>query len=213
MRLSAECKSYFFPAKDAENLFGQLEERSLTTDRHEHYWGGEAALEASRRVLKSFALPADLSISVIDAATPGALVREVAALCQSCDVMPVPGSIMRGQAINGVCIIAIDQEGRPVATASSYMIHQSSSRRAKDAFWGMLATTANRRGEKIALLLGAQAIIHMWERHGARGFMTGVRANNASSQTLCKKLGVDATDWIYASCIDKMIFGGSSVSK
>jgi hypothetical protein len=77
----------------------------------------------------------------------------------------------------------------------------------------MLATRNDRRGERIALLLGAQAIIHMWERHGARGFMTGVRADNAPSQALCNKLGVRATDWIYASCIDKEMFGGSSITK
>ena len=77
----------------------------------------------------------------------------------------------------------------------------------------MLATREDRRGERIALLLGAQAIVHMWERHGARGFMTGVRADNAPSQTLCKKLGVCATDWIYASCIDREMFGGSSITK
>ena len=77
----------------------------------------------------------------------------------------------------------------------------------------MLATRQDRRGEKIALLLGAQAIVHMWERHGARGFMTGVRANNASSQALCHKLGVRATDWIYASCLDQTQFGGKSVTK
>lgn len=77
----------------------------------------------------------------------------------------------------------------------------------------MLATREDRRGEKIGLLLGAQAIIHMWERHGARGFMTGVRADNQSSQVLCNKLGVSKTDWIYASCIDKEMFGGSSVTK
>ena len=53
------------------------------------------------------------------------------------------------------------------------------------------------------------AIVHMWERHGARGFMTGVRANNSSSQALCRKLGVNATDWIYAACTDKELFGGS----
>jgi len=43
---------------------------------------------------------------------------------------------------------------------------------------------------------GAQAIIHMWESHGARGFMTGIRADNSSSQALCNKLGVRATEWI-----------------
>jgi len=77
----------------------------------------------------------------------------------------------------------------------------------------MLATREDRRGEKIALLLGAQAIVHMWERHGVRGFMTAVRADNFSSQALCNKLGVTASEWIYASCIDNEIFAGPSITK
>ena len=212
-KLQGAAVSYFYPADAAKSLFAQLEERGLATDRHEHFWGGEPALEASRRAQEDFVLPADLSISAIDASTPRELVGDVAALCQSCDVMPVPGSIMRGRARKGICLVATDQNRRPVATASSYMIHHPSSPRAKDAFWGMLATREDRRGERIALLLGAQAIIHMWERHGARGFMTGVRADNSPSQALCNKLGVSATDWIYASCIDQEMFGGSSITK
>ena len=89
------------------------------------------------------------------------------------------------------------------------MLHHPASRRATDVFWGMLATREDRRGQRIALLLGAQAIVHMWEKHGARGFMTGVRADNASSQALCNKLGVGATEWIYASCMDREQFAGA----
>jgi hypothetical protein len=212
-KLQGAAVSYFYPADAGRSLFAQLEERGLATDRHEHFWGGEAALAASRRAQEDIALPADLGISAIDADTPRELVSEVAELCQACDVMPVPGSVMRGQARTGICLIATDQNRHPVATASSFMIHHPSSPRAKDAFWGMLATRNDRRGERIALLLGAQAIIHMWEHHGARGFMTGVRADNAPSQALCNRLGVRATDWIYASCIDKEMFGGSSITK
>jgi hypothetical protein len=212
-KLQGAAVSYFYPAHAAESFFKQLEERGLVTDRHEHFRGGEAALASSRRALKDFALPADLSISAIDAGTPRALVGDVAALCQSCDVMPVPGSVMRGQARRGICLVATDRDRRVVATASSYMIHHPASPRAQDAFWGMLATREDRRGERIALLLGARAIVHMWERHGARGFMTGVRADNLSSQALCNKLGVSATEWIYASCIDRDMFGGSAITK
>ena len=212
-RLQGAAVSYFYPASAAEDLFGKLEERGLGTDRHEHFWGGEAALTASRTALETFSLPADLRVSAIDASTPTELVRAVAELCQSCEVMPVPGSVMRGRSTTGICLVATDQSGRPVATASSYLIHHPASVRATDAFWGMLATSADRRGQKIALLLGARAIIHMWERHGARGFMTGVKADNLSSQALCNRLGVCATSWIYASCMDKEVFGATSITK
>jgi hypothetical protein len=212
-KLQGAAISYFYPAHAAKSLFAQLEERNLATDRHELYYGGEAALAASRRAQQDFALPADLSVSAINSDTPRELVRGVAELCQSCDVMPVPGSIMRGQVRSGICLVAIDQDRRPVATASSYMVNHPSSPHAKDAFWGMLATRPDRRGEKIALVLGARAIAHMWERHGARGFMTGVRSGNLSSQALCNKLGVTASDLIYASCMDREVFAESSITK
>lgn len=212
-KLQGASVAYFYPADDAQSLFAQLEGSGLATDRHEHYWGGEAALAASRVALQAHLLPVDLKVSALGPDTPAELVRDVADLCQSCDVMPVPGSVMRGQTRDGICLVATDQDGRAVASASSFMLHHPSSPRAKDAFWGMLATRKDRRGERIALLLGAQAIIHMWERHGARGFMTGVRADNPSSQALCNRLGVTASNWIYASCMDKEVFAGQSITK
>lgn len=212
-RLQGAAASYYVPAKEADALFAQLATRGLASDRYEIFRGEEAALEASRRVVKDLAVPADLSISAIDADTPRELVRDVAALCQSCDVMPVPGSIMRGRDIKGICLIAVERNGRPVASASSYLIHHALNPHAKDAFWGMLATTPDRRGEKIAMSLGARAIIHMWEHHGARGFMTGIKAGNSPSENLCRKLGVDATDLISAHCIDKTMFGEASVTR
>jgi hypothetical protein len=212
-RVQGAAVSYFYPAAEAESIFAELEARGFATDRHEQWLGGEEALAASRRVLRDHALPGDLTVSVVDGDTPSELVRAIAELSQSCEVMPVPGVIMRGGLRRGVCLVATDRDGRPVATASSYCHHHPASPRATIVFWGMLATDVGRRGEKIGLMLGAQAIVHMWEKHGARGFMTGVRADNASSQALCAKLGVGPTNWVYVSCIDKALFGGGSITK
>ena len=212
-RLQGAAVCNYYPAADAAALFAELEARGLSTDRHEHFRGGEAALAASRQAEQAHALPPDLTVGILDARTPAELVAEVAALCQSCEVMPLPASVMRGQSCDGVCLFATDLDGRVVATASSFMNHHRASPHASDAFWGMLATRQDRRGEKIALLLGARAIVHMWERHGARGFITGVRADNLSSQALCNKLGVRSTEWIYAWCMDKELFGGTSLTK
>src|SRR5947207_3937293 len=108
-RLQGGAVSYFYPVSAAERLLARLADRGLTTDRHEHLWGGETALAASRRALQDVPLPADLIISAVDERTPRELIREVAELCQSCDVMPVRGSIMRGQARKGICLVATDQ--------------------------------------------------------------------------------------------------------
>jgi hypothetical protein len=208
-RVQGAAVGYFYPASGAATLFAELEARGFATDRHEHWLGGAEALTASRKALAEGALPADLPGSTVDGQTSTELVRAIAELSQSCDVMPVPGLAMRGRLRDGLCLVATEPGGRPVATASSYMMHHPASPRSAIAFWGMLATHTDRRGQKIGLRLGAQAIVHMWERHGARGFMTGVRADNASSQALCNKLGVHATEWIYAHCIDRSMFSGT----
>lgn len=204
---------YYFPKVEAAELFADLERRGFSTDRHEHYWGGESAFRASKNVLDKYRMPEDLSISILNAETPQTLVADTAKLCESCEVMPVPGAIMRGKVLRGINLVATDSSGRPVASASSFFIHHPNSLRATDVFWGALATREDRRGEKIALLLGAKAIVHMWENEGARGFITGVRADNLSSQALCNKLGVADSEWIYASCLNTELLGGSSVTK
>jgi len=212
-RLQGAAVAHYYPADGAPGLYEQFEANGMATDRHELFRGGETALAASRKVLQEFSLPDDLSVQLIDVNTPRQLVAEVAELSQSCGVMPVPGAVMRGLVQKGVCLVATDRDGRAVATASSYVNHHPSSPRAKDVFWGALATREDRRGRRIALILGAQAIVHMWERHGSRGFITGVRADNASSRMLCEKLGVCSTEWIYAQCIDRQLFGRASITK
>jgi hypothetical protein len=211
--LKGAAMSNCYPANGAAALYARLEASGMGTDRHEHFRGGEQAFAASRGVLQELSLPNDLNVQVVDAGTPRGLVAEIAELGQSCGVMPVPGAVMRGLVQKGICLVATDRDGRAVATASSYMNHHPASSRAKDVFWGALATREDRRGQRIAFILGAQAIVHMWERHGARGFITGVRADNSSSRMLCEKLGVCSTEWIYAHCIDREVFGGGSITK
>jgi hypothetical protein len=212
-RLQGAAVAYYVPKTHAEALFSDLEERGFSTDRHEHYWGGEAAYQASRSIISEYTLPADLTISVLDASSLRSFVAEVAELCQSCDVMPVPGTIMRGEARRGINLVASDTNGHPVGSASSFVMHHPSGPHPSDVFWGMLATREDRRGEKIALMLGAMAIVHMWENEGARGFMTGVRQDNASSQSLCSKVGVTDSDWIYAQCLDTGLLKSSAITK
>jgi hypothetical protein len=212
-RLQGAAVCYYFPKDQASALFAELEGRGLSTDRHEHYWGGETALNASRNILNKYKLPDDLRVSILNAGTPQTLVANTAKLCESCGVMPVPGAIMRGMILRGINLVATDNSGSPVASASSFFIHHSDSPRAEDVFWGALATREDRRGERIALLLGAQLIVHMWEKEGARGFITGVRNDNLSSQALCNKLGVSDSDWVYASCLNTELLGSSSVTK
>ena len=207
-RVQGASVAYYYPKSGLDNLFAQYEAQGFAHDWWNHYRGGEAALAAARKVLAEHALPGDVTSARIDSATPAELVVKTAELCISCEVMAVPGSVMRGISQPGITLVALDRMGSPVAHAASYVIHHPESVRATDAFWGMLATREDRRGQRIALVLGAHAIVHMWEREGIRGFMTGVREGNISSSRLCNRLGVVDTEWAYAQCIDRAQLGG-----
>ena len=209
-RLQGAGVSYYFPKDGAARLFERARAGGFRTDRHEHFQGGEEALEASRQVLAGNRMPDDLSIIRLDASSPGKLVANVAGLLQSCDVMHVPGRFLRGLGRRGITLVAVDRAGDPVASASSFAHHHPQGERASDVFWGMLATRRDRRGQKIALQLGAMVIEHMWVNEGARGFITGVRQDNRSSQAVCNKLAIRDTGWIYAWIMDDAVLGDGS---
>ncbi len=212
-RLQGAGACYFYPKSGMTGLFRELEESGFSTDRHEHFLGGETAYAAAKDTVSSHSMPADLSVKRLDPDTPAAMVEATVGLMESCGVMPVAASFLRGEEGNGLCLIATGADGSPVAAAASFFLHPEGGPHAKTVFWGMLSTRPDRRGEKIALLLGAMAIIHMWEEEGARAFMTGVRSDNASSTALCNRLGITDSDCAYAVCIDTQTLGRNSVTK
>ena len=203
----------YFPEQDAERTISELEDRGLRVVEHVHLRGDQTCLDASHAALATYALPEDISVIAIDETTSSEFVGEVAEMSESCGVMPAPGWVMRGNGPAGILLVAKNALGEPVACAGSFMCHPKGSSRATDAFWGMLATRPDRRGQRIAFLLGAKAIIHMWDAHNARGFITGVSAQNPSSMALCKKIGLSETGWCYISCIDETLFASASITK
>ncbi|MCK7614272.1 GNAT family N-acetyltransferase [Roseibium sediminicola] len=212
-RLQGASPCYFFPKSGVDTLFAELERKGLSADRHEHFQGGESAYMAARATLAEHHLPPDLTVRILDGNTPDSVLAEVIQLMESCGVMPVPASFLRGSQGNGICLVACDPHGAPVAVATSIFMHPAESDHANTVFWGMLATRPDRRGEKVALVLGAKVIVHMWEEKGARAFMTGVRQDNASSTALCNRLGVIDTEFAYAVCVDPQTLGRDSVTK
>lgn len=212
-RLQGASACYFHPKSDMDTFFAEIARLGLSADRHEHFQGGESAYAAARTIQAEHRLPGDLTPRRIDRDTPAGFLAETVHLMETCSVMPVPASFLRGHRGNGICLVACDQTGAPVAVATSLFMHPPDSPHADTVFWGMLATRPDRRGQKVALVLGAQAMVHMWEVKGARAFMTGVRQDNASSTALCNRLGVVDTDCAYAVCVDPQTLGRDSVTK
>ena len=70
----------------------------------------------------------------------------------------------------------------------------------------MLATREDRRGQGIALLLGALCMLAMNERHGFDKFFTAVKKGNTPSERLCAKLGLKPNDTSAVFAIDPDFF-------
>jgi hypothetical protein len=193
---------FYCPKSGVTSLLERLEAKGLRTAKSQYHRGERAAYEVSKALLSSRPTPKNLSVVRLDATTPKALIRATIELCQSCGLTAMPGEIMRGSVIPGINLIATDVNGAPVATASSYAMHAPNTPRATEAFWGVLATREDYRGQGLAGLLGAMAIEYMWENAGMRAFNTGIKAENLASQAACAQLGVLNTDRVTAFCFD-----------
>ena len=80
-------------------------------------------------------------------------------------------------------------------------------------WWGMLSTQPDRRGEKIAWILGVDAMVRMSEDSGFQKFSTGVRGDNAPSTALCAKLAVARTDYMGLVGIDPSVVSAGRMAK
>jgi len=203
----------FCSAELADDFCRALAQQDLNTARYEQMWGTDQAIEVSHEVVHSMKLPEDLTVVRLTKETSAELVAGVGALSQACGVMPVGGQALRGESVRGVCLAAVDPDGEVISTASAHVCCHPASRYAKEAFWGKLATREDRRGQRIGLWLGAKAIVSASEEFGARGFFTGVKAENASSMKLCERLGVTRSNYKIIASIDPAALSGASFTR
>jgi hypothetical protein len=116
---------------------------------------------------------------------------------------------MRGLDIKGLTLGAVDKSGDVIASAWGYKCYEGQTDFAHYAFWGGLACRPDRRGHKIAQVLGAHSIIRLWDSLGVRGFCTGIAAGNEASFSVCAKLGVTPSNWVAVGVTDPNLFKGS----
>lgn len=212
-RLVGGAGVHYYPAVKAEALLAGLTGLGQDAGCWQHCSGGRRAYELCRAIVADAPLPPDLQVVRLSADSPAGLVRATAELSMECGVAPLPGKFMRGLANPGLCLVAVDADGAPVATGASYRYTHPDSAYPDYAFWGALATRPDRRGEKLAMILGAMAIVHMWEVHGVCGFSTGIKADNAASMAVCARQGVVPGDWAFVACTDPVHFKGVTFTR
>lgn len=204
-RLQGQGMCFYLPRTTAPSVQKRLARVGMRTATSLFYRGGRVAYESSKSLLTQRQMPSDLKMERLAPDSPLELVEATVQLCQSVGLSTMPGEIMRGAVLPGVCYVALNEIGEPVATASSYAMHTAGSPRESEAFWGVLATHEAYRGRGLAGFLGAKAIEYMWEEKGMRGFNTGIGADNKASQAACTKLGVVQTDWVTLFCFDDSV--------
>ena len=208
-RLQGQGMCFYFPKSRLAELQGQLEAAGMRTASSLFHRGGQEAYDASKKLLAERSLPSGLELVRLEANSSAELVEATVDLCQQVGLSTMPGEVMRGQILPGVCYVALNAEGQPVATASSYAMHAPKTPRDSEAFWGVLATHTDFRGLGLAGVLGARAIEYMWEKKGMRGFNTGIKSDNLASRAACAKLGVSDTDWATLFCFDDTVLSGA----
>lgn len=212
-RLCGASAIHFYPSEKTGALKAELTGLGQNAAHWELCTGGRQAYETCKAIVADVPLPGDLRLKRLSADSPAALVLATAELSVECGVMPMPGRQMRGLANPGLCLVAVDASGAPVATGSSYRYTHPDSDYRDYAFWGVLATRPDRRGQKLAMIMGANAIVRMWEEFGMRGFTTGVKADNPASMAVCARQGVRPSGQNFIACTNPEHFGDAPITR
>jgi len=197
----------------AEARCDALREAGLNIDEYVSWHGGASAVEAARHILADRALPDDLELVTVGPETSAEELAGLDALTQSCDVLLPMGRFIRGLERPAVCLMARDPLGRIVGATAAVAQYHPDHPKADRVWWGMLATDADRRGQSIALVMGAHSLTAMADRHGYSRFFTGIRAGNAPSEKLCAKLGLAPTGEVDMIAICPEAFSGGQLTK
>ena len=191
------------PENATATLKAQLEARGLIPTHYAKWEGTDAALSAARDVIATVALPDDITVHRMDGATSREHMDSFAAMALGCGVLPLCGAAMRGLLRPSVCLFALDSRNTVVScAATSAFAHKDHPVWADQAWWGMLATDPSRRGQRLALILGAMAIRDMAADFGFRNFMTGVVPGNAPSEAVCARMGLVRGESAIIGCAD-----------
>jgi hypothetical protein len=202
------------PLSQTATVISDLEAHGLVPMHYAKWEGTNSTLAAARKVIETVALPEDLTLVRMDASTPDQQLASLAEMALDCGVLPLCGEVLRGLHRPAVCLFAIDRNSNIVScAASSVFARDEHSTYGKQAWWGMLATDPARRGQRLALILGAHTLLEMEARFGLRDFMTGVEPGNAPSEAVCARMGLSPGGFAIIGCADPRALATGRMTK
>jgi hypothetical protein len=165
----------FVPTSEADKLQLSLEELGFSTDRMEMWTSGQATIKTAREIIASKSLLASDDIAFVTVDTSSSDLKALDEFTQKHGTSLPMESFIRGTQKPAVCVYARESDGQIFVTAASVGHFHDSHARSDMAYWGMLATREDRRGQGAALLMGAHAVVAMHERHGFKRFFTPIK--------------------------------------
>ena len=214
IRIQGASPGYFIPIEIADEVDGALEAAGMRRDWYDYVVTAGDSIARARNILADHALGDDLEVTRLGTDSPDEDLDAFAEVAGVGGVLPPPASVLRGKARKGVFLLARDKAtGQAVTCAASVESFHPDSHAGDHAFWGMLSTIPEWRGRKLALILGARAMVTMSEEHGVSKFTTSVRASNEGSMVLCAKLDMKPGTWRCVVGMDPGQFSGDRVTK
>lgn len=214
IRLQGACPANWIPVAAADEVKNALLGEGFGADRFEYVVSEGDSIARARDILMKYPLGDDLEVTRLGAESSNDELEAFAEVAAAGGVLPPPMSVMRGDNRRGVFLVARDKaSGRAVSCGAGIETFHPKSLRSDHAFWGMLSTSPEWRGRKIALILGARAMVTLFEDYGFSKFTTGVRADNAGSMALCAKLDMLPGKWCSFVGMDPANFTSERVTK
>lgn len=185
----------------------------LANDRWDQFMGGHDCLSRCADFLEGFALPDRYRLHRVGPETPASILDALEQTASACGVLPPMTPVLFGQLRKAAYFCLEAPDGGVAACAGACMRNHSDSRFGQAAWWGMLATRAEDRGQGLSLYLGAMAACSMHAQFGVEEFYTGVRSDNVVSRHVCQKLGVYDSDYACLAILDPAAFGEGGYTK
>ncbi|SMX22349.1 GNAT family N-acetyltransferase [Boseongicola aestuarii] len=206
--------AYWIANAAADTVKASVLRAGYRADRFEYVVSEGDSVSRARGNLSKYAIGDDVLVSRLGPDSPEADLDDFAEVAGAGGVLPPPEAVLRGAARKGVFLLARERAtGRAISCAASIETFHVGSRRADSAFWGMLSTLPDWQGRKLALALGARAMVAMHEDNGFSKFITGVRAENEGSMALCAKLDMVPGKWCSYYGMDPAQFSSARVTK
>ncbi|MEO1704272.1 MAG: GNAT family N-acetyltransferase [Pseudomonadota bacterium] len=199
------------PPDAMEPVIAQMAELGAAVTRYERWVGGDRARKVAEAVIAATPLPRGLTLHELTEESPEEVFTALAGLAEACGVMLPNMAVLRGTLRPGTCFVALTEGGEAVSCAAGAAFAQE-GHATREAWWGMLATAEAWRGHRLALLLGAHAIVSLSKKIPGCQIMTGVQPGNAPSEAVCSKLGLTPDGAFVATIVDPAAVPGGKLT-